>query len=303
VRLLGLLGLGVVVVWFALRSSSPTVVPADPDAEARMRAAQAYSSGRVVHALEDRGEGDDAVLRDNPKALFALRQALREAVSEAKAVGGGADPLELLAHKLLARAGAVAVSEPMPATVAVNASVAAPTPARGGPGTSAPNGGLPAKFPSAGMWPTRDTGGPGVRSPNQSVGKLEPYRGGDLEAPGELRRAAAARSFNGEIILTYGNEAGTAWFANLAFSLRTVGIEHFLVIVSLGYEGGMGRGLVLELGFCIGTGPTALPHALLPLPQPPPRGCFAVTSSGPSSYLQTRAPPSPTHLPLLLGDG
>jgi len=40
-----------------------------------------------------------------------------------------------------------------------------------------------------------------------------------------------ARSFNGELVLTYGNEAGTAWIANLVFSLRAVGIEHFLVIV------------------------------------------------------------------------
>lgn len=235
-RLLGLLGLGVVVAWFVLRSSSPTVVPSEPDAEARMRAAQAYPAGRVVHALEDRGKGDDAVLRDNPKALYALRQALREAVSEAKAVGGGADPLELLARKLLLRAGVAAAGVPVSASAADNASV--PTPVLGGPGTAAPNGGLLAKFPTAGMWPARFTRGLGIRSPYESVGALEPYRGGDLEAPGELRRAAAARSYNGELILTYGNEAGTAWFANLAFSLRAAGIEHFLVIVSLGY----GRG-------------------------------------------------------------
>ena len=36
---------------------------------------------------------------------------------------------------------------------------------------------------------------------------------------------------NGELILTYGNEVGTAWIANLVFSLRASGIDHSLVIV------------------------------------------------------------------------
>ena len=40
-----------------------------------------------------------------------------------------------------------------------------------------------------------------------------------------------ARAYKGELILTYGNEAGTAWIANLIFSLRAVGIDHSLVIV------------------------------------------------------------------------
>ena len=52
-----------------------------------------------------------------------------------------------------------------------------------------------------------------------------------LDGSGYCARAAAARSFRGELILTYGNEAGTAWIANLVFSLRRAGIEHFLVIV------------------------------------------------------------------------
>jgi len=104
-RLAMLVGVGLVVAWFVRASSSPTVVPSDPEAEARMRAAQAFTSGRVVHSIEDRGEGDDVALRDNPKALFALRQALREAVAEAKAVSSTTDPLEILAHKLLARRG------------------------------------------------------------------------------------------------------------------------------------------------------------------------------------------------------
>ena len=65
----------------------------------------------------------------------------------------------------------------------------------------------------------------------RSLGKVAPYRGGDLELPGELKKAAAARSYKNELILTYGNEAGTAWIANLIFSLRAAGIDHSLVIV------------------------------------------------------------------------
>merc|ERR1711938_302055 len=82
------------------------------------------------------------------------------------------------------------------------------------------------------MWPPVMPAAPGDPSARyRSLGKLAHYRGGDLEAAGELRRAAAARSYRGELILTYGNEAGTAWIANLVFSLRAAGIEHYLVIV------------------------------------------------------------------------
>lgn len=65
----------------------------------------------------------------------------------------------------------------------------------------------------------------------RSVGKLQVYHGGDLEAPGELERAVAMRSYNGELVLTYANEAGTAWAANLIFSLRGIGIDHTMVIL------------------------------------------------------------------------
>lgn len=274
------------LLWYYL-SSAPTPVPADKAAQERMAAASAAALRRVVHAIEDRGEGDDEVLRDNPQALFALRQALRQAVAEANEAGEGADPLEILAHKLLQRSGKLVrqaggeagederVRASVGGGIASNANLVAMSeelsaredgksaggtsrppllaerlkalkagkgggpdvsprsaPIRGGMGTSQPNGGLPLKLPTAAMWPPRFTRGGSVRSPYESLGSLEPYRGGDLEMPGELKRAAAARSFNGEIILTYGNEAGTAWIANLVFSLRAVGIEHFLVIVS-----------------------------------------------------------------------
>ncbi|KAJ1636860.1 hypothetical protein T492DRAFT_359117 [Pavlovales sp. CCMP2436] len=65
----------------------------------------------------------------------------------------------------------------------------------------------------------------------QSVGKLQVYHGGNLEQPGELERAVAMRAYNGELVLTYANEAGTAWAANLIFSLRGIGIDHTMVIV------------------------------------------------------------------------
>ncbi|KAG8460789.1 hypothetical protein KFE25_010844 [Diacronema lutheri] len=64
-----------------------------------------------------------------------------------------------------------------------------------------------------------------------SVGKLAPYRAGDFERPGELERAVRARSWEGELVLSYANAGGSAWVANLAFSLRDVGIEHFLLLM------------------------------------------------------------------------
>ncbi|KAL3933954.1 MAG: hypothetical protein SGPRY_000049 [Prymnesium sp.] len=79
------------------------------------------------------------------------------------------------------------------------------------------------------MWPPIPT--PSKPSRYQSLGKLKHFKGGDLEKPGELGRAVAARQYNDELILTYGNEAGTAWIANLVFSLRAAGIDHYLVIV------------------------------------------------------------------------
>ena len=47
------------------------------------------------------------------------------------------------------------------------------------------------------------------------LARMRAFEGGDLEAKGELDRAVKVRSWRGEIILTYANEAGTAWVANL----------------------------------------------------------------------------------------
>jgi hypothetical protein len=115
------------------------------------------------------------------------------------------------------------------------------------PPTAAHAHGLPPKLPTAAMWPSMrrvfgsgahsswavagGTDSPDMAPDFRSLGRVAPYRGGDLEQPGELARAAAARSYRGELILTYGNEVGTAWIANLVFSLRQVGIDHSLVIV------------------------------------------------------------------------
>lgn len=95
--------------------------------------------------------------------------------------------------------------------------------------------GLPPKLPTAAMWPPlrRATHPPAADASTdfRSLGRMAVYRGDDLEKPGELAKAVAARSYRGELILTYGNEAGTAWIANLIFSLRGAGIDHSLVIV------------------------------------------------------------------------
>lgn len=63
-----------------------------------------------------------------------------------------------------------------------------------------------------------------------SLGRLAVHQGGDLEAAGELQAALHARSWRGEFVLTYADEAGTSWAANLLLSLREVGIDHSLVI-------------------------------------------------------------------------
>ncbi|KAJ1615749.1 hypothetical protein T492DRAFT_106190 [Pavlovales sp. CCMP2436] len=76
-----------------------------------------------------------------------------------------------------------------------------------------------------------DARGSNCQGPLCSVGKVAPHRAGDLELPGELEKAVRARSYGGELIITYANEAGSAWVGNLALSLRDVGIEHFFLIM------------------------------------------------------------------------
>ena len=63
-----------------------------------------------------------------------------------------------------------------------------------------------------------------------STGRLRAWRGGDVESPGTLDAALAARSWRGEIVLTCTDLERAAEAANLVLSLRAVGIEHSLVI-------------------------------------------------------------------------
>lgn len=191
---------------------------------------------------------DELYFRRHPGVKRALRRAIRQAMNAAEH-NQSIDPLELLAEGLRRR-GHLAVetvvrsrlpppvpqlATPPPAVVTVPS---VPThyvkPANAwGPGPSPfKRHKLPAKLPTRGMWPPVSPVSPD--DPNgayRSLGKLKHYRGGDLEQPGELKKAVEARSHNGELILTYGNEVGTAWIANLVFSLRASGIEHYLVIV------------------------------------------------------------------------
>jgi hypothetical protein len=171
---------------------------------------------------------DELYFRRHPKVKRALRRAIRRAMNAAEH-NQSIDPLELLAE------GLAQLATPPPAVVTVPS---VPThyvkPANAwGPGPSPfKRHKLPAKLPTRGMWPPVSPVSPD--DPNgayRSLGKLKHYRGGDLEQPGELKKAVEARSHNGELILTYGNEVGTAWIANLVFSLRASGIEHYLVIV------------------------------------------------------------------------
>ena len=192
---------------------------------------------------------DQLYFRRHPGVKQALRRAIRDAMTAAEH-NQSIDPLELLAEGLHRR-GRVAVGRapwpvqtfippvsqvapPPPSVVTVP-----PVPKHGvkpanawGPGPSPLKHKLPAKLPTRGMWPPVAPVSPDDPSgAYRSLGKLKHYRGGDLEQPGELKKAVEARSYNGELILTYGNEVGTAWIANLVFSLRASGIEHYLVIV------------------------------------------------------------------------
>ncbi|KAL1528693.1 hypothetical protein AB1Y20_010029 [Prymnesium parvum] len=199
-------------------------------------------------------------LRRRPEVRMALVRAVGLAMEEA-ARNASLDPLELIAQQLRRRRSPLGASldfpprppPPPPPYAAADAQAeqverwAQPSGrrsrrgrrhgrARGGrnvsselpyPPRQAAKHALPRKLPTAAMWPPL----PAAPSAYQSLGRLAHHRGGDLEQPGELARAAAARQFNGELILTYGNEAGTAWIANLVFSLRAAGIDHYLVVV------------------------------------------------------------------------
>ena len=224
-------------------------------------------------------------LRRKPEVRRAIRDALRAALLDADK-DASADPLELLAERLLARrrgghsgsttgaakpsrgaglasgggvaspasrTGAGGVAAPPPPPAASTAPHSASCIGKGGrvrrrcrpangtipyPPHAARRHNLPPKLPTAAMWPPLSTAVPsraGTPAASEedyrSLGKVLPYRGGDLERPGELAKAAAARAYKGELILTYGNEAGTAWIANLIFSLRAAGLDHSLVIV------------------------------------------------------------------------
>ena len=243
---------------------------------------------------------DSPALRRRPRVREALRVALADSLREAEH-DGAADPLELLAQRLLRRRGrrhspdgtgpwsqhsptgngqgasstAAAVvdalgTESVGGGAAIDGDGAMPRdPCRGltrwrrrrcyarvGAASGATNGAtsggnatgvprllpyppmaarrhnLPPKLPTAAMWPPLPPRASAHGSADfRSLGRVAPYRGGDLEQPGELAKAAKARAYRGELILTYGNEAGTAWIANLIFSLRAAGIDHSLVIV------------------------------------------------------------------------
>ena len=190
---------------------------------------------------------DDLYFRRHPRVKQALRRAIRAAMNAAEH-NESIDPLELLAEGLHKRGRDVVHrsrppppvpqrSNPLPPAVVTVPPVAGVKPANAwGPGPSPLKAHkLPPKLPTRGMWPPVAPVAPvAPGDPDgayRSLGRLKHYRGGDLEQPGELRKAVEARSYNGELILTYGNEVGTAWIANLVFSLRASGIEHYLVIV------------------------------------------------------------------------
>ena len=66
----------------------------------------------------------------------------------------------------------------------------------------------------------------------RSIGKTQPLTGEDLSAPGALEAAAEKRSFRKEIIVMVANEGGAILAANAVANLRSVGIEHYLIVTN-----------------------------------------------------------------------
>ncbi|KAK3237317.1 hypothetical protein CYMTET_52599 [Cymbomonas tetramitiformis] len=65
----------------------------------------------------------------------------------------------------------------------------------------------------------------------ESLPAKGPYEsGGDIEEPGEIRRAIDALSYKGEILFTIATEHATGWVGNLVFGLRQVHVHNVLVI-------------------------------------------------------------------------
>ena len=63
-----------------------------------------------------------------------------------------------------------------------------------------------------------------------SLNRVKAFEAADLEAPEELRAAAAARSFRSEIILIVANGAVADMVANFALNLAALKMAHYLVV-------------------------------------------------------------------------
>jgi len=145
--------------------------------------------------------------------------AVEAAAVVSVAAGGearGAAPASVASVAGAAAPGAAAVPKLIHSSAVSSARV--PAPRREPPGCEA--GGLTRK--GASRW--------------LSCGELAAHHGGDLEKPGALEAAVAARAWvaapgaRPELVLTYANEIGSAWVANLVLSLRAVGIDHSLIV-------------------------------------------------------------------------
>ena len=66
----------------------------------------------------------------------------------------------------------------------------------------------------------------------RSIGKVQPLAGEDLSQPGALEAAAKKRSFRNEIIIFVNNKGGNHLAANQVANLRSVGIEHYLIVTN-----------------------------------------------------------------------
>ena len=66
-----------------------------------------------------------------------------------------------------------------------------------------------------------------------SLGEVKPYRAADLETPGELESAAAARAHAGEIILLVANGDVADMVVNFALNLAALNMAHFLVVTDM----------------------------------------------------------------------
>lgn len=223
---------------------APTWVPADGE-ETATKAAEdgdkvegdgdAGDGDTLIELPPEEEEGDDSGDEDAGKKASDEAAPSSEMTREAEAEKAAA----------AAEAGPESTREPEPdadvekqaaaaaAAVAVAEATLTPTPdPEPEPGSESPDGAMSYKdLEPGGAVPLPDVS-PDVGGEWRSIGKVQPLNGEDLSQPGALEAAAKKRSFRKEIIIFVNNKGGNHLAANMVANLRSVGIEHYLIVTN-----------------------------------------------------------------------